>query len=215
MARIEGVTGTANTWIVGDDEEVIVIDPGSDAEAVLEAVGEREVLAVICTHGHAAHVTAAWEVAERDEAPVALHAADLQTWREVHDEDPDITMEEGGLFEVADASLEVLHTPGHSPGSISLSSDELEAVFTGDALGRGGPVEHDGEFPDFPRQLSSIGGQLLTLPEETRVLPGHGDELTIGYAEQHFNAWATAGPEGVSRSAGVSALGGTADESDD
>jgi len=75
-ARIEGVTSAANTWVVGDDEEVIVIDPGTDAEAVLKAVGEREILAVICTHGHAGHVTAAVEVAGRDEAPVALHAAD-------------------------------------------------------------------------------------------------------------------------------------------
>ncbi len=63
-ARIEGVTGAANTWVVGDDEEVIVIDPGTDAEAVLKTVGEREILAVICTHGHAGHVTAAVEVAE-------------------------------------------------------------------------------------------------------------------------------------------------------
>ena len=56
-ARIEGVTGGANTWIVGDDDEVIVIDPGTDAEAVLNTVGEREILAVICTHGHAGHVS--------------------------------------------------------------------------------------------------------------------------------------------------------------
>jgi glyoxylase-like metal-dependent hydrolase (beta-lactamase superfamily II) len=213
-ARVEGVTGTANTWIVGDDEEVIVVDPGSDSEAVLEAVGEREVLAVICTHAHAAHVAAALQVAERDEAPVALHSADRVAWREVHEDDPEIPMEDGGAFEVADARLEVLHAPGHSPGSVCLYSEELGAVFTGDALGKLGPVPHEGEYPDFPRQLSSIGGQILTLPEDTRVLPGHGDEFTVGYAEQHFNAWAAAGPEGAARSAGVAGLGGS-DESAD
>ena len=177
-ARIEGVTGAANTWVVGDDEEVIVIDPGTDAEAVLKTVGEREILAVICTHGHAGHVAAAVEVAGRDEAPVALHAGDLMAWREVHDDDPDIQMEDGGAFDVADARLEVLHAPGHSPGSVCLYSEELAAVFTGDAMTKRGPVAREDGYPDFPRQLSSIGGQILTLPHETRVLPGHGDELS-------------------------------------
>jgi glyoxylase-like metal-dependent hydrolase (beta-lactamase superfamily II) len=214
-ARIEGIAGAANAWVVGDDDEVIVIDPGTDAEAVLKTVGEREILAVICTHGHAGHVTAAVEVAGRDEAPVALHAADLMAWREVHDDDPEIQMEDGGAFDVADARLEVLHAPGHSPGSVCLYSEELAAVFTGDALTRRGPVAREDGYPDFPRQLSSIGGQILTLPHETRVLPGHGDELTVGYAEQHFNGWAAAGPDGVSSAGGVAGLGGGADDPDE
>src|SRR5215470_4416754 len=100
----------ANTWIIGDDEEVIVIDPGEDAAGVLDMVGDREILAVICTHGHASHVAAALEVAERDEAPVALHPKDRSLWREAHPgEDADIQMEDGGAFEVADVRLEVIH----------------------------------------------------------------------------------------------------------
>jgi glyoxylase-like metal-dependent hydrolase (beta-lactamase superfamily II) len=77
--RIEKVSAPAdevNVWIIGDDDEVIVIDPGHNPAAVLDAVGDREVLAVICTHGHAEHVAAAVAVAERDEAPVALHPKD-------------------------------------------------------------------------------------------------------------------------------------------
>ena len=116
-ARIESVTGepageAATTWIVGDDEEVIVIDPGTDAAAVLAAVGQREILAVICTHAHAGHTAAAAAVAERDESPVALHAHDLVLWRETHDDDPDIEMEDEGVFEVAGVALEVLHDSG-------------------------------------------------------------------------------------------------------
>ena len=84
QARIDRVAGTVNTWIVGDDDEVIVIDPGESADAVLNVVGQREVLAVICTHGHARHVAAAFDVASRDEAPVALHNADRLSWREAH-----------------------------------------------------------------------------------------------------------------------------------
>src|SRR5580658_5028212 len=140
-ARIERAGTSANSWIVGDDEEVIVIDPGDDAAAVLTEVGDREVLAVICTHGHAGHVAAAIEVADRDEAPIALHPADKSAWHEVHpDADPDISMEEGGAFEVAGATLEVMHAPGHSRGSVCLYCEELEAVFTGDVVTATGPV---------------------------------------------------------------------------
>jgi glyoxylase-like metal-dependent hydrolase (beta-lactamase superfamily II) len=203
-ARIERAGTGTNTWILGDDEEVIVIDPGEDAAAVLEAVGEREVLAVICTHGHAAHVAAAIEVAERDEAPVALHPADRNSWREQHrDSDPDIEMEDGGIFEVADVSVEVLHAPGHSPGSVCLYCEDLDAVFAGDVVSAGGPVPHEGEFPDFPGQLSAIGEHLLTLPGRTRVLPAHGDELTIATAEKRFDSWVSAGPRLLARESGT------------
>jgi glyoxylase-like metal-dependent hydrolase (beta-lactamase superfamily II) len=199
QARIESVIGTdaVNTWILGDNDEVIVIDPGTDAPAVLAKVRDREILAVICTHGHTAHAAAAFAVAERDEAPVALHVADRVTWREVHDEAPDIEMEEGGAFEVADVKLEVLHAPGHSAGSICLYCEDLDVVFSGDVLGARGPVPHGDDYPDFPRQLSSIGAQILTLPSGTRVLPGHGEELTVAVAEKNFDAWVAAGPDGL------------------
>jgi glyoxylase-like metal-dependent hydrolase (beta-lactamase superfamily II) len=188
-------TVETNSWIIGDDEEVIVIDPGEDAAAVLEAVGDREIIAVICTHGHAAHIVAALDVAERDEAPVALHPADKVSWQSAIDGDiPEIEMAHGGAFEVADVSLEVMHTPGHSPGSVSLHCPELHAVFTGDALLASGPAPHDRHYPDFPRQLNSIGEFLLDLPGETRVLPGHGEEITIAVASKRFDGWVTSGP---------------------
>ncbi len=192
-ARIESVVPPA--WVVGDDEEVIVIDPGEDAAAVLETVGDREILAVICTHGHESHVAAALEVAGRDEAPVALHPADGLYWRMVHPDDrAEIEMADGGLFDVSDVQLEVIRTAGHTPGSVSLYCEGLEAVFTGDALLASGPAPHEGEFPDFPGQLTAIGERLLGLPPETRVLPGHGDESTIGDAVKRFDSWVSAGP---------------------
>ena len=194
-ARIERVTSSAsadgiNTWIVGDDDEVIVIDPGRDPALVLDAVGDREVLAVICTHGHADHVAAAAAVAGRDEAPVGLHPKDRLLWRDAGaEDDPDIEMADGGIFEVADVQLEVLHAPGHTDGSVCLYCEELGVVFTGHVLADSGPVPHDGEFPDFASQLSAIGGQLLTLPQGTRVLPGQGEETTISAAEKKFDSW--------------------------
>ncbi len=197
-ARIDRVTGPVNTWIVGDDEEVIVIDPGESAEEMLRVVGDREVLAVICTHGHARHVAAAFEVAKRDEAPVALHAADRLAWREAHQgAEPDIEMEDGGVFEVADVTLEVIHAPGHTPGSVCLYSEELGVLFSGDVVGGGGPIPHEGYFEDFPRQLSSIGAGVLTLDKNTRILPGHGEESTVAAAERRFDSWVSAGPDGL------------------
>jgi glyoxylase-like metal-dependent hydrolase (beta-lactamase superfamily II) len=194
-ARIDTVTGTANTWIVGDDEEVIVIDPGDDADPVLEAVGNREIMAVICTHAHAGHAAAALAVADRDEAPVALHPADRPAWRELHDINPQIEMEDGGTFEVAGVTLEVLHAPGHSRGSVVLYCEELGAAFTGDVITATGPVARADGYPNWGRQLDAIGAQVLTLPAETRLLPGHGEEFTVAVAEKRFNGWVASGQD--------------------
>jgi glyoxylase-like metal-dependent hydrolase (beta-lactamase superfamily II) len=195
-ARIEQVSSKdTNAWIIGDDEEVIVIDPGRDPAGVLGAVGDRQVVAVICTHGHPDHVAAALEVAEADEAPVALHPRDRLLWRDAYPEDDvEIEMADGGIFEVADVQLEVIHAPGHTPGSVCLYCEDLGAVFTGHTLTVGGPVPHDGEFPDFARQLTAIGEYLLALPGSTRVLPGDGEETTIADVEKHFDEWVSTGP---------------------
>jgi glyoxylase-like metal-dependent hydrolase (beta-lactamase superfamily II) len=198
QARIDRVAGTVNTWVIGDDDEVIVIDPGESADAVLNVVGQREVLAVICTHGHARHVAAAFDVADRDEAPVALHDADRLAWREAHPgKEPDIRMENGGTFEIADVTLEVIHCPGHSPGSICLYCEELGVLFSGDVVSGGGPVPHQGSFEDFPRQVSSIGASVLTLDGDTRILAGHGEETIVATAERRFDSWVAAGPDGL------------------
>jgi glyoxylase-like metal-dependent hydrolase (beta-lactamase superfamily II) len=194
----DGVTHamTNNTWVIGDNDEVIVIDPGHDAQEILEKIGDREVLAVICTHGHRDHVAAALEVAERDEAPIALHPKDFSLWRETHpDDDPEIEMADGGVFEVSDARLEVIVSPGHTPGSICLYCEELGAVFSGDTLLASGPGRYCGEFPNFPAQLTAVGEYLLTLPPSTRVLAGHGEEITVRAAERRFDSWVTAGPD--------------------
>ncbi|MER6949766.1 MBL fold metallo-hydrolase [Nonomuraea sp. NPDC000554] len=179
-----------NTWIVGDDDEVIVIDPARDAEKILEQVGEREVLAVICTHGLPDHVGAAIEVASRDEAVIALHPKDKPLWRETWRETwPDIDMEDDGAFGVADIQLDVMETPGVTPGGVSLYSEALGAVFTGKTLLADGPGKIGGEYPALADQLTAIGGRLFTLPGETRVLGCHGEEVTVGDLEPHFDDW--------------------------
>lgn len=179
-----------NTWIIGDDDEVIVVDPARDAEAILSSVGEREVLAVICTHGLPDHVGGAIEVAARDEAVVALNRKDRQLWRETWQETyPDIDMEDEGLFGVADVELEVIATPGVTQGGVSLYVEALSVVFTGKTLLADGPGKLGGEYPALADQLTAIGERLFTLPADTRVLPAHGEETSIGDQEPHFDDW--------------------------
>ena len=116
-------------------------------------------------------------------------------WREAHPgEAADIEMEDGGIFEVADIELEVIHAPGHTAGSVCLYCEKLGVVFTGHALLAEGPAPHDGEFPGFADQLTAIGENLLTLPGRTRVLPGSGPETTVEAAEKKFDSWVSAGP---------------------
>jgi glyoxylase-like metal-dependent hydrolase (beta-lactamase superfamily II) len=207
MARIERVVTSGvfsidgedfdvenNVWIVGDDDEVIVVDAAHDADAILEAVGDRDVLAIVCTHGHNDHIGAAIDLAEAADTEIALHPADGMFWEQVHPDDvPDIEMAEGGSFEVAGVRLDVLHTPGHSPGAVSLHCPDLEVVFTGDTLFQGGPGATGRSHSDFPTILSSIKQKLLVLPNHTRVLTGHGDETTIGAEGPDYDAWVERG----------------------
>ncbi|GAA3722499.1 glyoxylase-like metal-dependent hydrolase (beta-lactamase superfamily II) [Spinactinospora alkalitolerans] len=181
-----------NTWIVrADDDGVIVIDPGNDAKAVLEAVGEREIYLVACTNGYNTHIAGAVEVAERDEAPIALHPRELRSWRKVHgvEHRPDMQVEGGGTLEVGDLEVEVLATPGTAPGSLSYYIAELGAVFSGDTLlsGRLGTVGEG--YIDYTSQLASVGEVLLSLPPDTRVLPDSGEETTVGAESKNFDSW--------------------------
>ncbi|GAB3985818.1 MBL fold metallo-hydrolase [Actinoallomurus acanthiterrae] len=195
----------SNTYIVGDDDEVIVIDPANDAEAILKEIGEREVMAVICTDGRDHHLGAVLEIAEADEeevAPIGVHSRDRLLWRqyfralakkeedsEFKDLQPDIDIEDGGIFEIAGAQLEVMHTPGHTPGSICLYSEQLGVLFSGDTLHKGRPGRVGEEYHDLQEQLNSIGSLLGPLPKDTRVLPGQGDETTVGEEDSQWESW--------------------------
>ena len=170
-----------NVWLVGDDREVIVIDAAHDADAILAAVGDRRLLAVVCTHGHNDHISAAPEVADRAGAPVLLHPADQVLWRMIYPEQvPDGDLVDEEIIEIAATPLRVLHTPGHSPGSVCLYAPTLGAVFSGDTLFQGGPGATGRSYSDRPTILRSISEILMALPPDTVVHTGHGDDTTIG-----------------------------------
>jgi glyoxylase-like metal-dependent hydrolase (beta-lactamase superfamily II) len=182
-----------NVWVVGDGDEVVVVDAAHDAGKILRAVGDRTVITVICTHGHNDHIDAAVELADATGAPVLLHPDDRMLWEAVHPDRAPMTLTEGQHITTGGVPLTVLHTPGHSPGSICLHVPDLAVVFSGDTLFRGGPGATGRSYSDFPTILESIRARLLTLPPDTRVLTGHGDETTIGEESKDYDAWAARG----------------------
>ncbi|TFD89783.1 MBL fold metallo-hydrolase [Cryobacterium serini] len=191
-----------NVWIVGDDTECVVIDAAHDAEAILKAVGDRKLLAILCTHGHNDHIGAAAGVSAATGAPVWLHPADTMLWEMVFPADAAASvaagtrpkaLEDGQRIVVAGIELEVLHTPGHSPGSVCFSVPELGTVFSGDTLFHGGPGATGRSFSDFPTIIDSITTALLTLPAATVVRTGHGQSTLIGDEASHREEWITRG----------------------
>jgi len=179
-----------NVWLVGDDDEVLVIDASHDAGKIEAAVGGRRVVAIVCTHAHNDHVNAAPELAAATGAPVLLHEDDRVLWDQTHPErQPDGALADGDRLVVARTTLEVLHTPGHAPGSVCLYAASLGTVFTGDTLFAGGPGATGRSFSDFPTIIDSIRRRLLTLPATTIVRTGHGPCTTIGDEAGHVGAW--------------------------
>ncbi|MEU0390363.1 MBL fold metallo-hydrolase [Streptomyces chartreusis] len=170
-----------NVWLVGDDHEVIVI---------AEAVGDRRLTAIVCTHAHNDHIDAAPALAERTGAPVLLHPDDHPLWKQTHpDRAPDADLADGQVLTVAGAELTVLHTPGHAPGAVCLYAPALGTVFTGDTLFAGGPGATGRSFSHFPTIVDSIRDRLLTLPPDTVVRTGHGDSTSVAAEAPHLDAW--------------------------
>jgi glyoxylase-like metal-dependent hydrolase (beta-lactamase superfamily II) len=182
-----------NVWVVGDDDECVIIDAAHDALAILAAVAGRRVVAVLLTHGHDDHIGAVEALTRATGAPSYLHPADRVLWDVVVSTPPDHDLADGDAVMVGGVDLQVRHTPGHSGGACSFVVPALGAVFTGDTLFAGGPGATGRSYSDFPTIIESISGKLLTLPPETVVHTGHGDDTTIGAEAPHLAEWVARG----------------------
>lgn len=187
-----------NVWLIGDDEQVVVIDAAHDPEAILAAVGERDLVAILCTHGHNDHINAAVQVARRADAMIGLHPYDGMLWdalysAEYPDVQPDFDLVDGGAFSISDVELVALHTPGHSPGAVCFYAPQLKMLFSGDTLFEGGPGATGRSYSDFDTIMKSIESRLLKLPADTVVHTGHGNDTTIGAESPHVEEWRARG----------------------
>lgn len=185
---------SANCYIVGnaDTREGMVIDPGGNPEDILQAIADSKfhIQTIVLTHGHSDHIAALYDIQERTGAEVAIHTedADFLEGRGSFSsmfgisyktpEPPDRLLREGDIIELGSHRFAVIHTPGHTPGSICLLTGNK--VFTGDTLfyrGIGTTL-----MPGSSRRqlIDSIQARLMVLPDDFRIYPGHGRETTIG-----------------------------------
>ena len=173
-----------NVWVVGDDEECVVIDAPHDVDGIMAVVGDRRVKAILLTHAHDDHVRVAPALRERVTAPILLHPDERPLWELTHGGNQgelwDVDLHDGSTIEVAGTTLQAIHTPGHAPGAVCFLAPDLGCVFTGDTLFNGGPGATGRSYSDRPTLVASIRARLLDLPDDTVVHTGHGDDTTIG-----------------------------------
>lgn len=184
-----------NCYVVGDREtkQAIVIDPGDDADGIAESLMQRglTVTAIVATHAHFDHIVAAERLRELTGAPFLLHPEDkpLLPWMQESGRlflgvdlpappEVDTDANEGDKIKAGDVELEVVHTPGHSPGSISLVSGG--AVFSGDTLFAGSIGRTDLPGGETQALLDAVRDKLFTLNDAMPVYPGHGPMTTLG-----------------------------------
>lgn len=190
-----------NCWVVGNRRtgEGICIDPGDQPDEVLALARDMGVTikAIANSHAHIDHILGVRGVQAATGATFLLHQSDLDLlrngWRgaaerfgieeEQAPPDPNDFVTGGDEVEVAGLKLKAIATPGHTPGSVSYYADGL--LFSGDTLFRGSIGRTDLPGGDFDEELRSITNELLTLPEDTIVLPGHMQETTVAFERDH------------------------------
>jgi glyoxylase-like metal-dependent hydrolase (beta-lactamase superfamily II) len=165
-----------NVWVIGDDQQCVVIDAPHSVPGILEVVAGRTVTAILLTHAHDDHVRVAPELSQETGAPLYLHPAEEPLWKLTH---PDRPMPRPLADGQEIAGLTVLHTPGHSPGAVCFYSADLGCVFTGDTLFHGGPGATGRSYSDYDTIVRSIRERLFTLPGATVVHTGHGRDTLI------------------------------------
>jgi hydroxyacylglutathione hydrolase len=191
----------ANCYVIGDEttREGAIIDPGDEADNILRVVEQSglQIMFLIGTHGHFDHTAAASAIKKSLGCDFLLHKKDIpfvqhskmsaQQWGFNIEQvpEPDRTIEEGDILELGNLELRIIHTPGHSPGGISIYVAREKLVFTGDTLFQGSIGRTDFLMGSMDELIRSIKTKLYTLPDETVAYTGHGDPTTIGHEKQY------------------------------
>lgn len=142
---------------------------------------------------HNDHINAASDLGLIMHAPVLLHPGDGMLWRAVHPDFAYLPLHHEQRIGFAGTELSVIHTPGHSPGSVCAYLPEAEVLFSGDTLFHGGPGATGRSFSDFATIVQSIQERVLTLPPETQVFTGHGEATAVGGEAPHLDEWIARG----------------------
>lgn len=188
-----------NCWVVGSrrTREAVIVDPGDEPEEILALARDMglEVKLIINSHAHIDHIMAVRPVQEATGAKFLLHPDDLEIARAMPQmaarwlgyeppppPEPDVLLADGDVVEVEGLRLQVIHTPGHTPGSVSFYGEGM--LFSGDTLFRGSIGRTDLPGGSYPQIMASIIDKLLVLPDETVVLPGHMQQTSIGFERQ-------------------------------
>src|SRR5690625_504485 len=185
-----------NVYIVGDDQNVIVIDPAHEIDKLRQAIGNRNVTAILLTHGHDDHLSEVIKVRDLVDATVLIDKDDQVLWVATPANDqPDGNINDGDTFEIAGVTLTALHSPGHSPGCVVFHAPELDGgvLFSGDTLFNGGPGATGRSYSSFDTIIESIKNKIFPLPDHTKVLTGHGDSTVIGEEKPHLDEWIARG----------------------
>ena len=182
-----------NTYIIGDEttKQAMVIDPGDEPDRILDEIkaNSLEVIAIVFTHAHFDHIGAAGDIKKETGAKILMHKNDEETYALAKDQAafwgfeiddiprPDEFIDEGDELKVGNHSFKVMHTPGHSRGSVCLLGESI--MLTGDTIFQGSVGRTD--FPGGSiEELKKSFKRLIELPEEIQILSGHGPETTVG-----------------------------------